>query len=135
MDFVIDSNILFAVLIKDSITAEIILNEKFNLFAPKFIFREFLKYKKEILEKTKRSSEEFNEIFRYLQESITIIPKEEFERFLDEAEKITPDHNDVEYIALALKLNIPVWSNDKKLKNQNKIKIISTEEIIKLIKK
>ena len=135
MDFVIDSNILFAVLIKDSVTAEIIFNERIDLFAPEFIFREFLKYKQEILDKTKRSSEEFNEIFRYLQELIIIIPREEFEQFLEMAEKITPDPNDVQYLALALKLNIPIWSNDKKLKNQDKIKIVSTEEIIKLIKK
>ena len=51
--------------------------------------------------------------------------------FIDGAERISPDPKDTSYFALALKLNCPIWSNDKKLKEQNKIKIYSTEEIVK----
>lgn len=63
-----------------------------------------------------------------------LIPKEEIEPFIEEAEKISPDERDVLYFALALKLKCGIWSNDKKLKKQSKIKIYSTEELLKEIK-
>ena len=37
------------------------------------------------------------------------------------------------YFALALKLNCAIWSNDKKLKEQNKIQVCSTHELSKII--
>lgn len=41
--------------------------------------------------------------------------------------------SDTEYFALALKLKCSVWSNDKKFKKQDKVKVYSTNELIKLI--
>ena len=35
------------------------------------------------------------------------------------------------YFALELKLNWGIWSNDKKLKEQNKVKVYSTEDLLK----
>ena len=37
------------------------------------------------------------------------------------------------YFALALRRNSPIWSNDKKLKEQNKILIYSTKDIIDIL--
>ncbi|MEK6928390.1 MAG: hypothetical protein AABW65_00335 [Nanoarchaeota archaeon] len=36
--------------------------------------------------------------------------------------------------ALALKLDCAIWSNDKKLNEQDKVKIYSTEDLIELLK-
>ena len=58
------------------------------------------------------------------------MPEEEFKDKLIIAKEISPDSNDVLYFSLALKLNCAIWSNDKKLKQQNKIKIYSTEDLI-----
>ena len=135
MKLVVASNILFSALIKQDITAEILLDLFLDFYAPEFMLEEFEEHKQEILSKTKRTEEEFNEIFNVLREIITIIPKKEFENYLSEARNITPDVDDTEYLALALKLNCPVWSNDKKLKEQDKIKVYSTDEMLKLIKK
>jgi predicted nucleic acid-binding protein len=63
---------------------------------------------------------------------IEFIPYSELKKFALEAEKISPDINDMEYFALALKLNCAIWTNDKKLKTQIKIKIYSTEELLKI---
>ena len=52
--------------------------------------------------------------------------------YVEEAEKLTPDPDDMAYFALALKLNCAIWSNDKKLKDQNKIKIYNTHELSKI---
>ncbi len=70
---------------------------------------------------------------RILREKIKIIPNEETEKFISKAKAICPDENDVDYFALALKLNCSVWSNDKALKNQRHIDVISTEGLINKI--
>lgn len=133
MNLVVDANILFSSLIKEGKTQELFLDLSFNLYTPEFIFTEFEKHKDEILEKTNRSSEEFNEILNTMKEVINIIPEEEFEEFILAAEEISPDQDDVMYFALALKLNCPIWSNDKKLKEQDKIKVYSTNELVNII--
>ena len=79
------------------------------------------------------TQEEFIEIIHILKEIIIIIPKEDYSCFIKKAEKISPDPNDILYFALALKLNCPIWSNDKKLKEQNKILIYSTKDIIDIL--
>ena len=68
-----------------------------------------------------------------LREKINVIPNEETEKFISKAKNICPDENDVDYFALALKLNCSVWSNDKALKNQSYIEVCSTEELINKI--
>ena len=60
---------------------------------------------------------------------IRITRTEEFEEHLSEAIRITPDIDDTQYIALALRIGCCLWSNDKKLKEQNQVKVYSTEEI------
>ncbi|HLC86743.1 MAG TPA: PIN domain-containing protein [Candidatus Nanoarchaeia archaeon] len=127
MDIVIDANVLFAALIKeDSFAYSLLFSDKFHLFTPEYIFTELEKHKEEILSKTKRTTEEFFRLVETLKRRIVIVSLEELVPFVKEAEKITPDHDDMAYFALALKLNCAIWSNDKKLKEQNKIKIYNT---------
>jgi len=60
MKLVIDANILFAALIKEGSTAELLISDKIQLFAPEFLFKEFSKYKNLILKKTHRSIKRTN---------------------------------------------------------------------------
>ena len=61
------------------------------------------------------------------------MPLKDLKEYLKEAESISPDEADVSYLALALKLTIPILSNDKDLKKQNKIKVYSTQDILNLL--
>lgn len=74
---------------------------------------------------------EFGFLERILQWRIEFVPVEEFKDFLKEAELVCPDPDDIEYFALALKLNCPIWSEDKRLKKQSKVKVFSTSELLK----
>jgi len=132
MDLVIDANVLFSALIKDSSTYNLLFSGSFHLFTPEYIFTELEKYKAELLEKTERRGEEFFRLVETLKRRIIIVPLEELVPYVKEAEKITPDPNDMVYFALALKLNCAIWSNDKKLKEQDKIKVYNTHELSKL---
>ena len=131
MELIIDANILFSSLIKDSITAHIMFDENIKLYAPEFLLSEFAKYENFILKKTSRNKNEFKEILTSLNEVITVFPQEEYRQFIDKAKHICPDENDVMYFAIALKLDCAIWSNDKKLKEQKVIKIYSTQELVK----
>jgi len=98
------------------------------------LFEEIEKHKKEILQKSGLSDSEFDLFFSIVSSRINLLPKNEFKDFVKKAIKITPDKNDTEYFALALKLNCAVWTNDKKLKEQKEVKVYSTEEVIILLK-
>ncbi|MEK6874007.1 MAG: PIN domain-containing protein, partial [Nanoarchaeota archaeon] len=114
MNIILDSNILFAVLIKDGKTADILVNPFLKLNAPEILFEEFSKYYEEIINKSHRNKEEFISTLSYIKELITIFSNSTFYEFIDEAEKISPDPDDIMYFALAIKLDCPIWSNDKK---------------------
>ena len=135
MELVIDANILFSALIKDSITAEMLFKEDLKLYAPKFIIEEFSKYEDLILNKTKRTKEGFIQIMHILNEIITLIPQEEYAQYMKEAKTISPDEKDTFYFALASKLKCGIWSNDKKLKEQDKVKVYATKEILAILGK
>lgn len=129
MDLVIDANVLFSALIRDSFAYNLLFSESFHLFTPEYIFTELEKHKEEILRKTERTDEELFRLVETLKRRIVIIPFEELAPYVGEAEKLTPDPDDMAYFALALKLNCAIWSNDKKLKGQNKINIFNTHEL------
>jgi len=131
MDLVIDANILFAALIKENITSDLLFKNNLHLYAPEFIFAEFEKYRELIKEKTERTDEDFSKLLELFERRITLVPLEEIRQFMQDAKKISPDIKDAPYFALALKLNIAIWSNDKELKEkQSTVKVYSTEEII-----
>ncbi|MFO8052177.1 MAG: PIN domain-containing protein [Thermoplasmatota archaeon] len=59
MDLVVDANVLFAALIKDNKTAELLFKDIFHLYAPEFLLEEFEKHEDEIIDKSKRPRKEF----------------------------------------------------------------------------
>ncbi|MEK6898470.1 MAG: PIN domain-containing protein [Nanoarchaeota archaeon] len=131
MNLVIDSNILFAALLKESGTSDILFEH--TLYAPEFIFEEFNKYKDYLKNKTSRDEKDFTSLFNLFERNVILIPKEEIEPFMEEAEKISPDEKDTIYLALALKLNCSLWSNDKDLKEKQIIvHVYTTEELIRM---
>ena len=135
MDLVVDANVLFAALIRDNITSELMLHDDIHLFAPEFLITEFEGYRELIREKTDRSDDEFDIALDVFQRRIELVPIEEIKPHVKKAKAISPDIKDVPYIALALKLNIDIWSNDKALKNkQNKVRVHSTQDLVKLLK-
>ena len=132
MDLVIDANVLFSALIKDNFAYNLLFSGSFHLFTPEYIFTELEKHKEEILRKNERTDEEFFKLIETLKRRIAIVPLEELASYVGEAENLTPDPDDMAYFALALKLNCAIWSNDKKLKDQNKIKVYHTHELQKI---
>ena len=132
MDLVVDANIIFAALIKNNFSHHLLFSGNFRLFTPEYMFTELERHKEEILQKTDRTTEEFFRMVEILKRRIILVPLEELIPYVKEAEKITPDPDDMAYFALALKLDCAIWSNDKKLKEQGKIRIYHTHELRKI---
>ena len=136
MKIVIDSNILFSALIKDSITRRIILDYENQFLFPSYIFEEMEIHKTELLTKSKMKEKDFEELLSLLLRKVIIIPNEILLHYKKEAYQIIKDidPDDVTFIACALAFNDSViWSDDKKLKQQSKIRIKNTNEMYSLI--
>lgn len=135
MDLIIDANALFSVLIKKSRSEEILFRSEVHLFAPEFLFEEFRKYETTIIGKTSRNVGDFYNLLDILKKRITVIPNEETQDCMEEARALSPDQNDADYFALALKMRAAIWSNDKVLKEkQNAIEVYSTYELMKILR-
>lgn len=130
MIIVADTNILFSFFWKNSFIRQILISPNMEIFSPEFAINELSKYSNLILNKAKISKKEFILELKKLKSFIKFLPKKEYIKFMEEAEKISPDKEDANFLALCLKLNIPLWSNDKELKKQDKVVVLNTEDII-----
>ena len=138
MELVVDANVLLASLLKDAVTRELLLDSRLKLFAPEHFISESLHLLRSNSSLKKRiglSGKDLEELFYLLTQEIETVPKKSYTPKMMEAIELAPHREDAPYLALALSMNIPVWSNDKGMKIQKKIKIISTSELIALLEK
>src|SRR3989344_7939963 len=136
MNIILDSNALFSALIKNSVKRKLILEYEGTFLFPGQIFIEIEKYKDYLLKKSKMNNIEFNDLLQLMLEKVLIIPNEILDKYINEAWELIKEHSpeDVIFIACGLAYeNSILWSDDKKLKRQNKVKILNTKEIINII--
>jgi len=136
MKIIIDTNIFFSALIKYSITRKIILEyDDFFLF-PEYVFEEMQKHIDFLIEKSKMPKKDFELLIKILLHKVKIVPNKKLEIFKNKAFEIVKDIdiNAVIFTACALAYkNSVLWSDDKKLKNQEKVKVLNTKEIYKIL--
>lgn len=135
MIIVLDANELFSAVISRSKTLDLLFNPRLELIAPQFILEEFQKYFEKISKKSGLTRTEVITWLVLISEKIKFYPIAEYESFMSNAEEISPDPNDSDYFALALKMNCSIWSEDKKLKGQDKVKVLSTKDLIELLER
>ena len=134
MELVIDANVVISAMISTSgRTCDLLFVDGLRLSAPEFLLVELKKHREDILEKSKLSAPEFDLALSLISSRIRLIPFSEFDRFISKAKEISPDPDDTEYLALALKLSCAVWSNDKLLKKQDLVKVINTSELLDML--
>lgn len=132
MKLVLDSNILFTFFWEKAVI-HTILEQNILFYAPEFALEEIKKYKQEIKQKTKLSEADFKEKQKLLTVRISFIPPKMYTSFLSQALHISPDKEDIDFIALTIALDCGLWSNDNALKEIQKIDIYSTKELIELL--
>jgi predicted nucleic acid-binding protein len=137
MKIVIDTNRLAAALIKSSVTREIILSDKFELYSPDIILTEIEKNRDYIIMKANINVKEFEEIFFTLLNHIHLIPFKKFKNNYLKALKIMGeiDPDDTAFLALGLSLKIDgIWTEDKDFNNQKILKVYSTKDLVVMMK-
>jgi len=136
MRIIVDANIIFAALIRDSATRRILFHPKFEFFVPDFIFEEINENMNIISSKTGMTQEKIKELLEIIKNRALTFPYSFYRSNIKSAEEIIGkiDKKDVPYVALALSMNNDgIWSNDKHFLRQKKIKIWQTEELLGLI--
>ena len=136
---VVDANILFSFFRHDSIRRYLIeelLTSGCDLVSPDFVLKELLSDKQKVMKFAGIEDTEFSFLCSILREEIKVFSEQEYDKYLPEAQKISPHDSakDDPYFALALSLNCPIWSDEKSFKQQSKVKVYSTAELIKEIK-
>ncbi len=134
MDLVIDANRLFSLVIGKklhSATMDIFFSDNADFFAPFRMLAELENNREEIRAKSGFSHEDFDNFISLLKLKVKFLPLEEFMDKVTEAKVISPHSKDIEYFALALKLNCAIWSDEKAFKKQSKVKVLNTSELLK----
>lgn len=127
---VVDANILISLLIAKGSKQELFFSEHVTPHSPELVLFEIGKYWKRISEGSGVPEDELKLAFSGIREQLITLPLSEIKPWLKEAERISPDKDDTEYFALALKLNCPLWSEDKLLKKQSRVKVLNTPELL-----
>lgn len=134
MKIVIDTNVVMAMLIRPGIPLSLFFRSKLHIFAPGLLLIELENNKELLAKKTSLDETEIDNMIELLHANITFVHEENFLGMRRRATDVCPDVKDVVYFALALHLDCPIWSNEKKLKEQDIIDVYATHELIKLLK-
>ena len=135
MKLIVDANVLMAALIKDDVTADLLYSRNLQLFAPAQLLVEVRKYRRLIRQKSGMDDEKFEGLLKSFRRRIAFIETGEFIDLVEEAEKISPDEGDASYVALSLKLNVGIWSNDKALKDkQDSVMVYNTGDVAGILR-
>ncbi|MBS3053881.1 MAG: PIN domain-containing protein [Candidatus Aenigmarchaeota archaeon] len=133
MLLVVDTNILVSFFNEKSKARDLATSSFSELLSPNFALYEINAHKQEISEKFSISDEQFVFALKLMNTVIQFVRAEEYRRFFSRAKKVSPDIDDIDFFALALKAGAAIWSNDKKLKKQPAVRVFSTEDLVKLL--
>ena len=135
MEIVLDTNILVSSLLKEGLTRKIILISPFEMYTLDFANYEMDVHKEELQLKSKLDEKSYDLLKEVIFDRVNLVPLEEIEAFRGVAEEIMGDIDidDSPFLALAMSLNCPIWSNDGHFKRQNVVKAFSTKELLSLL--
>jgi predicted nucleic acid-binding protein len=118
-----------------SISSYIFSSIRANFISSEFTKEELEEHKEECLIKSNLSEEQFRIRLNEIEQSIIFFQISEYKSYLDEAISLISDPDDVDILALALKRNAEIWSNDFHLREQSKIRVLTTEGLVGLFLK
>ena len=132
LSFVVDTNVLFTFFWRHSTTRKIFTELQIRLFAPQYALEEIRRYAEEIQNKTKITKNEFEVFYQEILKRVRFFPIEFYQDSVFETKNIA-DQKDIDFVALSFKLGVPLWTNDKELKQEKIIKVLNTQEVISLL--
>ena len=143
MKIVVDTNIIFSGLLSPNGTiSDLLLNssDTFDFYTPTYLLDELANHKKKILKIAGISEKELDFLQRNIFKKVDLIDLETirdltWEKAIELTKNI--DEFDAPFIALALELESPLWTGDKKLikgLNKKSVDWVLTTDIITQIR-
>ena len=135
MRLIVDTNIIIKALIKDSRVKAVLLSPDHQLYLPEYALEEVERHLPLLIEKTGLPEEKIKLALSIILTNVQVVPSEDIlARWNEASEIIGPiDKDDIPFIAAALSISCDgIWSDDKDLKRQKRIRIHNSREIIPL---
>ncbi len=128
-----DANVLFACLIKDSVTRRLFFNPALSLFSPEFIVDGLLRHVLEIKGKSGLGDDELYRLTEKVFSQVELVPDSDLKPFLPGAAVLVADPKDWLYVACALRNNTVLWSNDNDFGFQRRFRVLKTKELASVV--
>jgi len=128
MRLVTDANIAFSLLKKGSFTRKLTQKYSLDLYSHKFILEELEEHSEELCRLLNISIDKFVRIKKILSKLVNLKIKVSPQQ-LNWARSLISDPDDISYLALAFKLNCPIWSEDPHFKEQSVREVFTTKEL------
>lgn len=132
MRLVLDTNILIAALIKNSITRRILLLPDLAFLLPAFALDELARHRAKIARAARLKADELDLLLTLLLTSVTVVPFERIAPYLPAADALIGaiDPDDVPFVALALAAEHDgIWSNDRAFENLPGVHVWTTTSL------
>mgnify|MGYP006307761007 CR=1 FL=1 len=134
MEIVIDSNVVFRILLSKGEVLRLLFDNKLEPLAPEHLKREFARNRDELAARSRLDSKEFDELRDIVYKRIEFIPKRDYEGFISETEKVLGEHSkDEDFIALCIMRGLKLWTYEKRLLRTDYG--ISTEKLTEMLEK
>lgn len=132
MELVVDTNVIFSAILADGKTRELIITEELDLSVPQFFFEEMRNNSEILEEKSELERNELRLLLELLFDEIQVIPRKAFQNQLPSARTLIGDvdPDDVPFLALALHLDVGIWSDDEHFRTQQIVDIWQTQLLI-----
>lgn len=132
MKLIIDSNVFFAALLKDSNVRAAVVFSSHQFFIPAYVLQELEEHEEELLEKTTYSKEEFALIISSILQKLSVIEdtliQAEMEKAKGIMDSIDPDDTPIVAAALAIQAD-GIVTFDPHFKQQSALKIFDVNEL------
>jgi predicted nucleic acid-binding protein len=116
VEVVIDSNVLFRMLISQGDIIDLFFNTNLKIYAPHRLLEEYYNNEKEILSKSTLSKKDFNLLSTLLFNRITFVTLDEYKKYLPKAQQLLKRHEkDEDFIALCLLKRCKLWTYESYL--------------------
>ena len=136
MELVVDTNVVIAGFLRSATTRELLLDARLILHAPEYLLTEaerVLSAPRLRRRLGSLSAQDVRVLLSQLTSRMRIAPTSTFRLKLPDAKTLVPDPEDASFIALALHLQLPLWSNDAPLRAQRAVRVYTTDDVLSLL--
>ena len=136
MSIVVDSNIIFAGLIRNSSTRAILASTDIEFVVPEWVHSELREHIGELAEKAGVPEKEMERYVEQIFQIVHTMPMEEYKDSLAEALEIMSetDPDDAPFLAVAIATGADaIWTNDAHFLEQQRVKVVSTRDMMKML--